>query len=206
MAIFWFFAGLRGLILIPIIMGSFKFNSFDKGMKIFYCSLLLIFANDIMKLWMAVTYHNNLMVSHFYTPLFLTIISLFFYNRLEDHRRLITFVAPVILGFCILFGSMFFNEYASMSQLFTSVYVAYLSFQLLNKQKTRNADFYIAGGLFLFYTVSLMHFTLFDYLYETNKTNALTSAIILEIIIFLTNIDYTLAIWKYPKSSSLQMR
>ncbi|CAG0993614.1 hypothetical protein ARNL5_03442 [Anaerolineae bacterium] len=164
-----------GVICLAIIGGLYNIKQRDIAMKILVALLCLTLISEFTAYWAAITYRNNMFIYHFFAPIQLVILCVYFDNIGDRHKKrkngLLIGVTGVVIA---VINTLFFQPlqiFNSNFLLFEGIVImglALFTFQrILTDDKIdiyRYSHFWIVTILIFFWSITYTTWALFSVL------------------------------------------
>ncbi len=178
------------VIAIAIVVSLLKFKQLDKGSKMLALLLILTLTSEIVSYYTAKVYRNNFPVYHFFAPIQLFMVGLYFHYSIEDFKKTKIGIYIGILGFIVaVLNTLIFQPITSLNSyflLFEGVCTIFMSLYAFNRMFI-NEDIDLLTLPHFWFTFILLTFWCITYLtwglyevapYKMARISALLSKVI----------------------------
>lgn len=164
-----------GVIVMAIIGGLYNLKYKDKASKILLVLLCLTLASEITSHWAAMKFHNNMFVYHFFAPIQLIVVGMYFDNIVHRFKkRKVATVIGIIAAMAAVVNAVFFQSLQILNSnflLFEGLIIMALSlytFQLILSDERINifryGHFWMIVILIFFWSVTYTTWALYSVL------------------------------------------
>ena len=197
-------------ILFPLIIGGFRYGSFDTKLRTIFYYLVLSAIISFTSIALAESGQNNLPLLHLFTLLEGVLILLFYQKCLDSylHRIFFLIAGTGFVCFCFI-DSLFiqnifkFNTYSRFAEAFMIVclalYFFYVTLGIETKEQWyRNSLILVNIGLLLYFSSSLLLF-LFSQVLLSNRQINIAAWVIHATLVMIMYILFAIGFLQYRK-------
>ncbi|QCK13725.1 hypothetical protein DCC35_02620 [Mangrovivirga cuniculi] len=207
-------------LFIPLIIGIVKFKKLDRGLKILLVYLLYCLISEMIMMYLAKVYHNNLFYYNIYPFLDFIIISTYT-SHIIELNKLKKWIRRVFFPFFIIvFGIYLITqfdqldkvtlpEFRSIGSFIIVISILFYYYSLLVKRSYANLfsnpHFIVSIGLIIYYAGTFMTWLFLETLFTTNLElfSLFSSTIHIFLFLFIKYFTILIAILKAGFSKSL---
>ncbi|MES2478910.1 MAG: hypothetical protein V4561_07480 [Bacteroidota bacterium] len=197
---------------LPVLMGIKRYTLFDKPTRFIFYLAITSFLGEVIALFCAIQYHNNLWVYNI-VQILMTLILCFYYGNSIDlfkRKKLGLYIASISIivwiSSLLLVHSFFSINSTYLAYMGTiTILMSIISMDNLIAQKSHSLykiiyspHFWFAWILLIYWCFSMIQWMIYKY-YTVQTVNFKYIELSLTIITMLVNFGYTAVFFYYPK-------
>lgn len=196
-------------VIIPLLVGFFYFKRLSPAYQYIVFLLAMRFISELLLVGMMKLGLNNLVFLHFYAPLEILLLSMFYLHLFRgwnsEYKRIIWIATFVVTGISLVYSAVGNNvaEFNSFPRALESIYFTGLSifvfYESITDPDPMGGGFYIVNGSILFYFSTCFLVFAFSKYVASNVNNLLLMSNVHSIVIGLCNFSFALGLWKVSK-------